>query len=246
MAESLPVTDFKTLYKLYTKKKQNRDPAQSELREIYALDTETWNGDIFLIADSDGRYVDKITPKSVISWLFYKKYEGSWCFFYNLSYDAEVILKLLSKELERYKRTGKLEFHFGKYRMVYYPSKCLKITQGHHSVIFYDIAQFYHSGLVDAYQNNIGKLSKQYLNFKQQRSSFSPTYYRRNTNAVRQYCIDDCIKTKKLSEHWIKLFHNAFSFYPAKWLSSGYLAEKVLINNGIDIPKFDSIPYEIQ
>ena len=49
-----------------------------------------------------------------------------------------------------------------------------------------------------------------------------------------------------MSEHWIKLFDDAFSFYPSKWLSSGYLAEKVLINNGIDIPKFDSIPYGIQ
>ncbi len=246
MAEPIPITEFRTLSKLYTKKKQNRDPAQSELRKIYALDTETWNGDIFLIADSDGRYLDKITPESVILWLFYKKYEGSWCFFYNLSYDAEVILKLLGAELERYKRTGKLEFKFRKYRIVYYPNKCLKITAGHHSVIFYDIAQFYHSDLVSAYQNNIGKLSKQYLEIKKKRSSFSPTYYRRNTNAVRQYCIDDCIKTKELTEHWIKLFYDAFSFYPARWLSSGYLAEKVLINNKIDIPKFDSIPYEIQ
>ena len=246
MAESIPVTDYKTLAKLYTQKKQNRDSAQSELRPIYALDTETWNGDIFLIADSDGRFLDKIAPESVIEWLFFKKYEGSWCFFYNLSYDAEVILKLLGKELNRYKRTGKLEFKFGKYRIVYYPEKCLKITAGHHSVIFYDIAQFYHSGLVDAYQNNIGKLSKQYLDFKKKRSSFSPTYYRRNTNAVRQYCINDCIKTKELSEHWIKLFDDAFSFYPARWLSSGYLAEKVLINSAIDIPKFDSIPYNIQ
>jgi len=246
MAKSIPVTDYKTLSKLYTKKKQNRDPAQSELREIYALDTETWNGDVFLIADSDGRFLDKITPESVISWLFFKKYEGSWCFFYNLSYDAEVILKLLGAELFRYKRTGKLEFNFGKYRIVYYPSKCLKITAGHHSVIFYDIAQFYHSDLVTAYQNNIGEIPKEYLNFKNKRSEFSPTYYRRNKSKVRNYCIEDCIKTKKLAEHWIKLFHDAFSFYPAKWLSSGYLAEKVLINNRIDIPKFDSIPYEIQ
>ena len=246
MAESIPVTDYKTLAKLYTKKKQNRDPAQSELRKIYALDTETWQGDIFLIADSDGRYLDKITPESVIEWLFYKKYGGSWCFFYHLSYDAEVILKLLGTELERYKRTGKLEFKFGKYRIVYYPSKCLKITQGHHSVIFYDIAQFYHSGLVDAYQNNIGKLSEEYLEIKNKRSEFSPTYYRRNKKDVRNYCIQDCKLTKQLAEHWIKLFHDAFSFYPAKWLSSGYLAEKVLINNEIDIPKFDSIPHEIQ
>ncbi|GKS67407.1 hypothetical protein YTPLAS73_09540 [Nitrosarchaeum sp.] len=246
MAESIPVTNYNTLSKLYTKKKQNRDPAQSELREIHALDTETWKGDIFLIADSSGRYIDKITPENVMEWLFFKKYEGSWCFFYNLSYDAEVILKLLGKELDRYKRTGKLEFKFGKYRIVYYPEKCLKITAGHHSVIFYDIAQFYHSGLVDAYQNNIGKLPKEYLEFKKINDQFSPTYYRRNTNAVRNYCISDCKYTKQLAQHWIKLFHEAFSFYPAKWLSSGYLAEKVLINNNIDIPKFDSIPYEIQ
>ena len=246
MAESIPVTDYKTLSKLYTKKKQNRDPAHSELRPIYALDTETWQGDIFLIADSDGRYLDKITPESIISWLFYKKYEGSWCFFYNLSYDAEVILKLLGAELYRYKSTGKLEFNFGKYRIVYYPEKCLKITTGHHSVIFYDIAQFYHSDLVTAYQNNIGELPKEYLKFKKKRSEFSPTYYRRNTNQVRSYCISDCKYTKQLAEHWIKLFDDAFSFYPARWLSSGYLAEKVLINNKINIPKFDSIPYVIQ
>ena len=87
----------------------------------------------------------------------------------------------------------------------------------------------------------MGKLSESYLTIKNKRSGFSPTYYRRNTNAVRQYCIEDCIKTKQLSEHWIELFHNAFDFYPAKWISSGYLAEKVLMNNGIDIPKFDSI-----
>ena len=246
MAESVPVTDFRTLSKLYTKKKQNRDPAQSALRPIHALDTETWNGDIFLIADSDGRYLDKITPESVIKWLFFKKYESRWCFFYNLSYDAEVILKLLGKELNRYKSTGKLEFQFDGYRIIYYPNKCLRIKKGHHSVLFYDIAQFYHSSLVDAYQNNIGKLSKQYLDFKKKRISFSPTYYGRNTNAVRQYCIDDCIKTKELAEHWIQLFHNAFSLHPARWLSSGYLAEKVLINNRIDIPEFDSISYEIQ
>jgi len=44
----------------------------------------------------------------------------------------------------------------------------------------------------------------------------------------------------------VSLFHSAFSFYPAKWPSSGYLAEKVLINQGINLPKFDTIPYEIQ
>ena len=47
--------------------------------------------------------------------------------------------------------------------------------------------------------------------------------------------------TKELSEQWIKLFYNAFSFYSDNWICAGYLAEKVLINNDIEIPKFNEI-----
>ncbi|MDH5431231.1 MAG: DNA polymerase [Nitrosopumilus sp.] len=246
MAESVPVTDFKDLSKIYTKIRQNRNNACSDLRKIHALDTETYNGNIFLICDSDGLFLDDITPELVINWLFSQKYQGSWNFFYNLSYDAEVILKLLGKELFKYRTTGKLEFNFVKYRIVYYPSKCLKITAGHHSTIFYDIAQFYHSGLADAYQNNIGKLSESYLDIKKNRSQFTLRYYNHNKKKIRNYCTTDCILTKQLAEKWVKLFHCAFSFYPAKWPSSGYLAEKVLINHGVNFPKFDTIPYLIQ
>ncbi|OLD41006.1 MAG: DNA polymerase [Thaumarchaeota archaeon 13_1_40CM_2_39_4] len=246
MAESIALTDYKDLRTIWTKKRQNRDPATSDLRQIHALDTETYNGNVFLIADSDGKFLDKITPRSVINFLFHKKYEGTWNFFYNLTYDAEVILKLLDSELFRYKRTRELEFEFEGYKIQYYPGKCLKISKGHHTVTFYDIAQFYQSSLQVAYENNIGKLDENYLSLKPKRDEFSPTFYRRNTKMLRDYCIKDCILTKELSEKWIKLFHKAFGFYPLKWVSSGYLAEKVLINHGIEIPTFDSIPYEIQ
>lgn len=246
MAKPVALTDFKDLGTIYTKIRQNRDPATSNLRPIYALDTETYQGNIFLIADSEGRFLDKITPTSVINFLFHKKYEGSWNFFYNLTYDAEVILKLLDSELFRYKNTRNLSFEFDEFKIKYYPSKCLKISKGHHSVLFYDIAQFYQSSLHIAYENNIGKLDQKYIELKQKRSQFSTTFYRRNTSSVRNYCLTDCNITKELSEKWIKLFHNAFGFYPMKWISSGYLAEKVLINHGVVIPKFNSIPYEIQ
>ena len=246
MAESIPVSDFKDLSKIYTKRIQNRNPAVSKLQEINALDTETYQGDIFLIADSDGRYLDKITPKSVIEWLFFRKYHGSWNFFYNLSYDAEVILKLLDSELYRYRTTGNLEFYFENYKIQYYPNKMLRIKKGHHSVLFYDIAQFFGTSLVDAYQNNIGKLDESYLEIKNKRKQFSNWFYNYNKKKIRSYCITDCILTKRLAVKWIKLFYDAFLFYPSKWFSSGYLAEKVLINNGINFPKFNSIPYEIQ
>ncbi|MEX0861601.1 DNA polymerase [Nitrosopumilus sp.] len=246
MADSIGITDYKDLSKLYTGRTQNRDLAQTYLHDIHGVDTETWNGDIFLIADSDGRYLDKITPNSVINFLFSKKFENAWNFFYNIEYDAGVILKLLGNRLNIFKTTKNLHFTYNDYTLDYIPKKRLRVSKGHHSRIFFDIAQFYQSSLVDAYQKNIRKLDEQYLAMKDKRDQFSPTYYRRHTNKVRQYCIDDCIMTKELSQHWVKIFHDAFLFYPKRWISSGYLAEKVLFNHGIDIPKFNSIPYPIQ
>lgn len=246
MAKSIPVTDYKDLSKLYTGRIQNRDPARTNLHDIHGVDTETWNGDIFLIADSDGRYQDKITADSVIDFLFHKKFENAWNFFYNIDYDVGVILKLLGNRLNIFKSTGKLHFAYDDFILDYIPRKRLRISKGHHSRIFFDVAQFYHDSLDGAYQTHIGKLDKQYMAMKDKRDQFSPTFYRRNTNAVRQYCIDDCIKTKQLAEHWAKIFYDTFSFYPKRWISSGYLAEKVLFNHKIDIPKFNSIAYEIQ
>lgn len=248
MAEPIPVTDYNDLNKLWTNKIQCRDPARSALRPVNALDAETFKGNVFLIADSDGRFLDKITPASLIEFLFHKKYQGAWNFFYSPYYDAEVILKaILNNELSIYRYTRRLSFPFGDYTLVYYPNKCLKISKRHHSAVFHDISQFYgFVSLEKAYQDNIGPLTQDYLDMKMKRGEFSSRFYRRNTSAVRAYCISDCIHTRKLAEKFIQLFHDIFGFYTRRWLSGGYLAEKILINNGIDIPKFSSIPYEIQ
>lgn len=248
MAESqrIDTTDYKDIRKLYTGRIQNRDPARTDLHKIYGLDTETRNGDLFLIADSDGCFEDKITLDSVIKFLFQKKFENSWNFFYNIDYDAGVILKLLEKRLYSYKTTKTLRFEYDNYVLDYLPSKRLRISKGHHSRIFFDIWQFFHDSLPVAYQKNIGKIPQSYIDMKNKRDEFSATYYRRNTNKVRQYCIDDCIYAKELAQKWIELFYNAFGFYLKRWISSGYAAEKVLINHGINLPKFSSIPYAIQ
>jgi len=246
MGNPIPVTDCKNLSYIRTQIPQNRRLACSNLRPVIGLDTETYNGTPFLIADSDARTLDDITTESVIRFLFAKKYQNTWNFFYNISYDAEVILKLLGEDLNSYKTTGSLTFPYDDYTLDYIPGKKLAIRKGHHSVIFFDIAQFYHTTLVDAYLQNIGPLPEHYLSMKKKRKQFSLRFYRRNKQKVVNYCVFDCQNTKKLAQNWIGLFYKAFSFYSARWLSSGYLAEKVLINNGVIIPKFDSTPYEIQ
>ena len=248
MAESVAVTDSpsKKLPLYYYFQKQNRSPAGSKIREINALDTETRDGNIFLIADSDGEFEDKITPESMISFLFRRKYENAWNFFYNLTYDAEVILKLLGTELNEYKNSRKLIFYYKEYKFTYIPEKCLRIRKKKHSVVFFDIAQFFSKkGLLKAYEENIGLIPDSYKEMKTKRGQLSKTFYRKNTSKVRQYCIQDCKFTKELSEYFIKLFYDMFAFYPRRWVSSGYLAEKVLINNGIEFPQVKDIPQQV-
>jgi len=246
MAKSIPISDSFDLGRIFTGRRQRRDPAISPLKPIFGLDTETWKGDVFLIADNE-RYLDDISAKSVIDFLFHKKYQNAWNFFFRLQYDAEVILKLLGHDiLDSYKNTNSLVFPYNDYKLTYVPDKILRITKGHHSVSFYDIAQYYHGSLAESYEANIASLPDSYKQMKLKRSELSPSFYRHNTNRIRNYCKFDCKLTKELSEHWIKQFHNAFEIYCKRWISSGYLAEKTLINNGIEFPKFNFIPYDVQ
>ena len=122
--KSLKITKVKNLKKLASKVPQNRDNARSDLRPIHALDTETWQGDIFLLADSDGDFIDTymqgITIDSVIEFLTRSKYENSWNFFWNLNYDASVILKLLGKDiLSTYRKKRAFRFEYKKYHFYF-------------------------------------------------------------------------------------------------------------------------------
>ena len=244
----MPETDYRNLDLLKIRKRQFRRPDKSPLKPISSFDTETYKGNLFLVCDSDRKFLDDITPDKTLAFFFNYRNENRWNFFFNLAYDAEVILKtIFGDSLYLYNYTRKLGFEYKDYNLKYFPKKCLSIRKGHHAVNFYDIAQFFMpNNLVTAYEKNIQKVSQEYLDFKNKRKEFSPKFYRRNTTAVRNYCIADCIMTKELSEHWIKLFYEIFNFYPERWLSSGYIAEKVLINAGLAFPLVTDIDKEIQ
>jgi len=162
----IPTSNAKTLDGIRVRK-QNRNLNSTHLREFVAMDTETENGDIFLIADSDGNYLDNVTTfERIAEFLF--KHEGRWIFFYNLSYDAECILKLLPEEiLRQYKWKKELRFQYKKYKIHYIDRKKLTISKGKHSVSCYDIAQYYDKqNLVIACQSVKIDLDQDYLKMK--------------------------------------------------------------------------------
>jgi len=211
-------------------------------------ETDT-DGNIFLVCDSNGDFIDYPDISFDNLARFFQKYEGKWVFCYNLGYDATCILKLLPKEiLDSYKLDRKLKFNYKEYEIHYIPNKQLTIRKGNHSVNFYDIAQYFdRRPLAEAYSKSIGKtLDPEYLQMKEKREDFSLSYYLRHKKQMRRYCIADCILTKELAEKWLDTFHEVFLFYPRNWVSSGYLAEKVLINYGIYVPRFNETDYAVQ
>jgi hypothetical protein len=218
-------------------------------REIVGVDTETDEGDIFLIADSDGNRLESpgISFESVAHFLM--RYEGKWVFFYNLGYDAECILKLLPDEILRsYRVKKRLEFEHEDFQIRYIDRKQLTIRKGKHVISCYDIAQYYdNKPLVAAYLETIKKpVTETYLSTKKKRQEFSLSYFLRHKKEIRDYCVQDCLLTKELAQNWVETFYKVFGFYSRNWISSGYLAERVLLYNNIPIPFFNEIDYEVQ
>lgn len=244
----IPRSNAKDLGKIATKK-QHRNSNAAPRRTVVAVDTEADDGDIFLLADSSGNKLEypDITFENVARFLM--KYEEKWVFFFNLGYDADCILKLLPEEiLKQYRFRKELRFEYKGYFIHYIYRKKLTISKGKHSVSCYDIAQYYdNKSLESAYTEYIKKpLDSVYLATKEQRRDFTLRYFMRHKKQIRKYCIQDCILTKELTDNWLDTFYRVFEFYPRNWISSGYLAEKVLIYNGIEIPFFHDIPYEVQ
>jgi len=243
----LPTSNAKTLDGIRVRKQNRNLNASKTPRYFVGVDTETDNGNIFLIADSDGNYLDgTITFERVAEFLF--QHEGEWIFFYNLGYDADCILKLLPEDiLKQYKWKKELRFQYKKYKIHYIDKRKLTISKGKHSISCYDIAQYYDKQPLDVASESIGiSLDQEYLKIKKKRKILSKFYYSRNKRQIRAYCIEDCRLTRELSEYWISTFEAVFGFYTHNWISAGYLAEKVLIHNNISIPFFNELPYSLQ
>jgi hypothetical protein len=98
---------------------------------IHALNTETYNGDIFYRRLGRPLPRQRCYRRLMLEFLFAKKYQGSWNFFHNIAYDAESILKLLGDGLNVYAAIRKTRFEYNGYIIKYVPSKYLQISKSH-------------------------------------------------------------------------------------------------------------------
>ena len=71
----IPTSNAKTLDGIRMRKQNRNLNSSKDPRYVVGMDTETHDGDIFLIADSDGNYLDsKITFEGIAEFLF--QHEG--------------------------------------------------------------------------------------------------------------------------------------------------------------------------
>ncbi len=157
------------------------------------FDTETnYKGDIVILRDDQGLQPKTVGLEDVLKFLTTKQYRSTINWYYNITFDVESILKMLpEEELTEIMEDGKTEYH--DYKLFYLPHKYLKISdKSHHSVSYWDIAQFYGMSLDNA--------SKQYLNDEKSVSDIKSLMEWIGNEGVYEvvskYCVHDCELTR--------------------------------------------------
>ena len=207
-----------------------------EVQSNVAFDTETINGGVFLINDSDNRYMDVEGSDdlySLLSYLMYKPYRKTVNWFYNLEYDTNAILRHLSFEKRRQIAfNNTVEFEDFKIEII--PKKELRIgkvgtnEKMQHTVAFYDLAQFYEMIPLKklAEQTNYSKVEVediQHINYVKYQNDID------YQNLIRDRCLIDCKITKELADKFTNKINPIVKIN--KYKSKASIARRYVLEN---------------
>lgn len=209
-----------------------RQPEWLDDTEIIAFDTETHKGDIFMISiasDSKTMVLEKggepLEPDFIFDKLTQKYFRSKLNIWYNISFDAEVILKVLPDDKLNELRV-KNDVEWNGWEISYLRGKFLRIADGNnHKWEFFDVAQIFGTSLKKAVEDwlpesDIGKneqdIDTTRFNEKQ--------YIQENYDKIKEYAKDDATLTKKIAEKQFDVAENQFDIPCRKPYSTGYLA----------------------
>jgi hypothetical protein len=112
----------------------------------------------------------------------------------------------------------------GKYRLKYIPGKFLSISEGHHTISYYDLAQFYEMSLNRAAAMYVGDQKDDGID--RARLGIDRYYWIEKALEILEYCIQDCRLTALLGEILQAGLINAINFTPSRYISKAYIAKK--------------------
>ena len=176
-----------------------------------ALDTETGEGFIRLIADSNGRKRSIDNLDNCLDFLNQKNYRKTVNWFYNLTYDTNSLLKYLDRD-QRQEIVTANKIQMEDFMITIIPNKELKISKIDknnynkdgspkliHSTFFYDLAQFYDFKRLKnlAESVNMEKIEVEDISHINWDKYDSDRDYH---NLITDRCVIDCEITKALAD----------------------------------------------
>jgi len=244
--------DYFNKLKYYTIEK---DTLQ-RMPNFIALDTETYNenGNLICLCNSrdndslirENNSLPNFTIRDYSNYLrkVSRDVPNTVFVFWNLKFDASIILKSLSEEqLKTLDVEGEVTTEDG-ILVKYLHKKMLSLRDGKMTVKIYDAMQFYLSSLDKAAQKYLGD-QKEYTG-KYQTKNFPNNIEKDEFDLIVEYCQKDCVLAEQLMVRWVEKFHKGFGFYPQTYFSVGSIAVTYLRTEIENMPEFACAPYKVQ
>lgn len=228
----IPILKGQTPYRKLIWGKQERYKRHKKTSlEVVGFDSETLtNGNIFLLANSLEKYIWRPSLYQILKFLIEKALQNKLGFFYNLKFDSQGLLKLLSEEhLRKLVIEGSLKnLPFGgnkPFEIHYLDSLKLKIKQGHKTTRFYDLAQYYQYLSLD---KAASKFIADHKNPIRDYDFTEETIEARKEEII-EYCIKDCKLVQRLGEE-TKAKYEKLGIYERDYLSPAWFTQRFMIH----------------
>lgn len=242
--------DYKK-YKINTTENNKKDNANK--KEIFAFDTETYQGYASIICCSNGKYALIEKFYDFINFLDFEMMNDkkSINFFFNLDYDFFGLVKHMSKE-ERLCKSLILLIRFNSctipsydgnpnihFQLEYIPKKSFSITQiqyiegnnkhKYKKITFFDILNYFQNfgSLEKTYNKVFQNQNKTYKKRLSAKDGFSIEDIKKNPEII-QYCYEDAYSTYEIAKAYVEEIQNTLHFIPKKFYSPASIAKEYI------------------
>jgi hypothetical protein len=214
---------------------------------IRGYDTETYKGNVKLLACSDGSYIETNEAEKLLDFLSGKGKGSDYNVFYNVAFDFSAImkdflLKNTQKMREQFKAGQRSDYFVGKYHVKSIDTKGFVLKREDESVYFFDAANFYTTAkgyltLEYAASQYLGEhKSDAELKLDRERIGKEAGYYESHREDVIKYCIQDCRLTARLCEKTIQGLKSLGLPIPEKLWSMATVHKELMKQKNIKNP----------
>lgn len=219
-------------------RKRLKAPTFHNDRPIHAFDTETSEGDVFMLSvaphntdpytipkeqfDAHGS-LTRLSTDTILNELTKRKFSDGVSVWYNLKFDADVIFAgLPDKNLQDLKYENQTDYN--DYEINYLPGKSLRIRRNKQTYEHFDISQILPGGLETVAQDWIEKTDGK-LNSELDAEQFTdPQYVRDNLEDIEDYAKQDARLTRNIWASFVSVAEGELDVPCGKPYSTGYLS----------------------